>query len=66
MSGCVKGWIFSGEMDNAMRFNYKFTIIKGYQFDVGHPFKEYINKMYELRLQYTSHSQGCVAGEEIQ
>ena len=51
--GYWEGWIFSGEMDNAARFGYTFEILKGYQFKKGFIFKEYIDKMYELRLHYT-------------
>lgn len=46
------GWIFSGEMDNAVKFGYTFEIVKGYQFKKGYIFKDYVNKMYELRLQF--------------
>jgi len=51
--GNWEGWIFSGEMDNAVRSGYSFEILKGYQFDKGNIFKDYVNKMYELRLHYT-------------
>ena len=50
--GTWTGWIFSGEMDNAIKFGYTFEILKGYQFKKGYIFKDYINKMYDLRLQY--------------
>ena len=50
--GTWKGWIFSGEMDNAMRFGYTFTILKGYEFQEGLPFKSYMEKMYNLRMKY--------------
>ena len=50
--GSWEGWIFSGEMDNAMKKGYTFEILKGYQFEKGYIFKDYINKMYNLRLQY--------------
>jgi DNA polymerase type B, organellar and viral len=39
-------------MDNAMKFGYQFEIIKGYEFDKGNIFKDYINKLYNLRLEY--------------
>jgi hypothetical protein len=50
--GTWTGWIFSGEMDNAIKFGYTFEILKGYQFEKGNLFKDYVNKLYELRLQY--------------
>lgn len=50
--GSWTGWISSMEMDNAVKYGYTFEIIKGYQFEKANIFKEYINKMYELRLQF--------------
>lgn len=50
--GSWNGWIFSGEMDNALKYGYTFEIIKGYQFEKGYIFSDYINKMYNLRLEY--------------
>jgi hypothetical protein len=50
--GSWEGWIFSGEMDNAMKYGYTFEILKGYQFEKGFIFKDYILKMYNLRQQY--------------
>jgi hypothetical protein len=51
--GSWSGWINSNEMDNAMKYGYQFEILKGYQFDRGYIFKEYIDKMYNLRLEYS-------------
>ena len=39
-------------MDNAIKFGYSFQILHGYQFETGNIFSEYVNKMYNLRLQY--------------
>jgi len=50
--GSWEGWIFSEEMDNAIKYGYTFEIIKGYQFDKANIFEEYISKLYNLRLQY--------------
>jgi DNA polymerase type B, organellar and viral len=50
--GTWHGWICSIEMDNAIKFNYQFEIIKGYQFEKGNIFKEFIDTMYQLRLEY--------------
>jgi hypothetical protein len=50
--GTWSGWIFSAEMDNAMKYGYTFEIIKGYEFNKADIFSKYINKMYSLRLQY--------------
>ena len=50
--GSWEGWIFSEELDNAVKYGYTFEIFKGYQFKKGNIFKEYVESMYELRLQY--------------
>ena len=54
--GTWQGWIASSEMDNALNFGYQFEIIKGYQFETGDLFSEYVNKMYNLRLMYDQYS----------
>jgi hypothetical protein len=46
------GWISSIEMDNATKYGYQFNILKGYEFKCENIFKTYVDKMYELRLQY--------------
>src|SRR5450631_3634555 len=35
-----------------LKFGYQFEILNGYQFDKGDLFSGYVNKMYNLRLQY--------------
>jgi DNA polymerase type B, organellar and viral len=50
--GTWMGWICSTEMDNAIKFGYQFEILKGYQFETGKIFEAYIERMYNLRLQY--------------
>jgi DNA polymerase type B, organellar and viral len=50
--GSWEGWICSSEMDNAMKYGYTFEIFRGYQFNKGNLFKDYVNKLYNLRLQY--------------
>jgi len=50
--GTWEGWIYSDEMDNALKFGYSFEILKGYQFDKGNLFSDYVNRMYALRLEY--------------
>ena len=44
--------IFSSELDNAMKLGYKFEILWGYKFDSKNVFKEYIDCLYELRINY--------------
>jgi DNA polymerase family B len=50
--GSWTGWIYSLEMDNAMNYGYTFEILKGYQFEKGSIFKEYVETMYNLRMKY--------------
>jgi hypothetical protein len=50
--GSWTGWVFSEELYNAMKYGYTFKIIKGYLFNKGNLFCDYVNKMYNLRLQY--------------
>jgi hypothetical protein len=54
--GSWLGWISSSEMDNAVKLGYQFEIFKGYQFETGDLFSSYVNKMYNLRLEYESGS----------
>jgi hypothetical protein len=56
------GWVCSTEMDNAMKYGYKFEIIKGYQFESGNIFKEYIEELYKFRMEYPkSHPMNYIA-----
>ena len=50
--GSWEGWIFSAEMDNAMKYGYTFEILRGYEFKKGNIFSTYVDKMYALRMQY--------------
>jgi len=50
--GQWEGWIYSAEMDNAIKHKYQFEIIRGYEFKQGFIFREYVEKMYNLRMQY--------------
>jgi len=60
--GTWHGWISSSEMDNAIKYGYQFEIIKGYQFERGNIFKDYVTKLYELRSQFAkSHPMNLIA-----
>jgi DNA polymerase family B len=50
--GIWEGWIYSEEMDNAIKYGYQFEIIRGYLFEKTNIFKDYVKKMFELRSQY--------------
>lgn len=45
------GMIFSEEMDNAIKFGYKFEILWGYTFERSNIFKDFVTTLYDLRLQ---------------
>jgi DNA polymerase type B, organellar and viral len=50
--GTWKMWIYSEEMYNAMKHGYKFTVIEGYEFEKGYIFKEFVETMYNYRLEF--------------
>jgi hypothetical protein len=41
--------LFSEEINNAIKFGYKFKILKGYLFEQGFIFTDYINDLYEIK-----------------
>jgi len=43
---------FSEELKNALNFGYKFEVLRGYLFDRGYIFKDYVDSLYKLRLSY--------------
>jgi hypothetical protein len=50
--GTWEGMYFSEELYNAEKFGYKFEILWGYTFDKAFIFKDYVNDLYNLRLNY--------------
>lgn len=50
--GTWEGWFCSTELDNALKFGYQFEILKGYQFETANIFSKFLNRLYNLRLQY--------------
>jgi hypothetical protein len=44
--------IFSPELDNAVKYGYKFDILGGYIFERKNIFKNYVLNLYDLRLKY--------------
>lgn len=44
--------IFSAEMDNAVKLGYKFEILWGYKFNPNNVFKEYVDCLYQMRLDF--------------
>jgi len=50
--GQWRDMIFSKEIDNAVKYGYKFEILWGYKFQRKNIFKDYVNTLYNLRLQY--------------
>jgi len=54
--------IFSFEMDNAVKLGYQFEILWGYSFDKDNIFKDFVNDLYNLRLEYPkSHPMNFIA-----
>lgn len=50
--GTWEGWIYSSEMDNALKFGYTFEILRGYTFEQDKLFYPYVSTLYNLRLLY--------------
>jgi hypothetical protein len=44
--------IFSAEKDNAVKLGYKFEILWGYKFKPENVFKEYVDCLYQMRLDF--------------
>ena len=43
---------FSEELYNALKYGYKFEILYGYTFNKANVFNNYVDNLYNLRLQY--------------
>lgn len=52
--GTWNDMIFSEELDNAVKYGYKFNILSGYTFERKNLFKDYVNTLYNLRIKYPS------------
>jgi len=50
--GNWEGMYFSEELYNAKKYGYKFDVLWGYTFKKDYIFKEYVDKLYNLRLTY--------------
>lgn len=50
--GTWTGWVCSAEMDRCVELGYQFTIINGYQFETANIFSDYIEKLYNIRMQF--------------
>jgi hypothetical protein len=60
--GSWTGWIYSAEMDNAVRFGYQFEILNGYQFEKADIFSSFVNKMFALRQEFEKgHAMNLIA-----
>lgn len=47
--GSWTGWYFSEEIYNAMKYGYKFKILRGYLFEKGFIFREYVDDLYNMK-----------------
>ena len=45
-----QGWYQSEELINAEKYGYKYEILEGYLFEGEYIFKEYIDKLYEIKV----------------
>ena len=54
--GKWKGMYFSEEIYKAMEYGYKFKVIRGYIFDKEYIFKDYVNYLYEWKVQSEKNS----------
>lgn len=52
--GHWRGVYFSEELIQAEKLGYKFNFIKGLKYKRGNPFKDYVEKIYALRLENPS------------
>jgi len=48
-TGTWSGWYFSEELYNSQKYGYKFTIEKGYLFDKGYIFNDYVMQLYKIK-----------------
>ena len=46
--------LFSEEIKKYIKYGYKFEVIWGYTFDKAYIFKDFIQDLYNLRIQYSS------------
>jgi DNA polymerase type B, organellar and viral len=53
-TGTWTAWYFTEEIKNAMKYGYKFTIIKGYHFDNQKIFTDYVNELYSIKCSVSS------------
>ena len=45
------GWYFSEELYNAAKYGYTFTIKRGYLFDKGYIFKDFVSSFYNWKVE---------------
>jgi DNA polymerase type B, organellar and viral len=50
--GTWEDMLFSIEIDNALKYGYKFEILWGYTFKSEYIFKDYVDTLYSFRLNY--------------
>ena len=50
--GSWEDMLFSEELKNAMNYGYKIDVLWGYTFEAKNIFKEYVEFLYNLRLEY--------------
>ena len=44
--------LFSEEINNALKFGYKFKVLSGYTFDKANAFDNFVKSLYKIRTSY--------------
>jgi hypothetical protein len=47
--GSWKGVYFSEELNNSLKYGYKFKVLRGYIFEKENIFKDYVNSLYKIK-----------------
>lgn len=51
-TGTWKGWYYSEELINAEKYGYTYKIHRGYLFNKGHIFFDYVDDLFKIRSSY--------------
>jgi hypothetical protein len=54
--GSWTGWYCASEIDNAIKFGYKFEVLEGYLFEAEDIFSTYVNRMYKMKEESSKDS----------
>ena len=51
-TGKFNTMLFSEEINNALKFGYKFKVLSGYTFDKANVFDNFVKSLYKIRTSY--------------